>query len=143
MQPDMMAKKIRENLESQKSKLEEYLKLLDSEKVDLEEQNADHLLTHINLEKDIINDLVQFKKILEPLESYYTDLPFKKDRSLVNLKASIDKLSIEVKERSQTNKIKLESVIDQVKLNLSSFGRTKVNRSPYQTVNPGILDISG
>ena len=143
MQPDQLAKKIRENLELQKNKLEEYLNILEAEESDLDNREADKLLNHIKIESNILDELAQFKKLLTPLETIYVNSPYKKDDTIFKLKKSIESLSCNVQEKSENNKLKLESVISKVKLSLKPFSKTKTSQSPYSNTVPGIVDISG
>lgn len=144
MQPDIIAKRIRKNLEDQKIKLEEYLNVLESQEEDIEVQNPDKLLAHIELEKNIIDELSSFKKMLIPLEEYYDDLPFKRDGSIDILKKNIDSLTENVNKKSEKNKLNLESVIENIKVKAKTFNKKKfATNSIYKTQTANILDISG
>lgn len=144
MQPDLLAKKIRENLVSQRNKLEEYLTILEKENNDIIEEDADKLIAHIDLEKNIIEDLTDFKKILEPLEKMYSNSPYKKDDNLMNLKTSLDRLTGQVKEKSVANKEKLEIVLEKVKLNLANVSaKNKIFKNTYETARSTLVDING
>ncbi|MCG8572136.1 MAG: hypothetical protein MJB14_18545, partial [Spirochaetes bacterium] len=138
MQPDELARKIRDNLLAQRNRLADYLEILENEDSDIREENPDKLLNHIKIETKIIEELQQFKKILVPLESIYEKMPYKKDDTIDQLKMSIDQLSSEVKDKSKENRVKLETLIQKVKVNLKSFNKTKVNQSPYSTVAAGV-----
>jgi hypothetical protein len=144
LQPDLLAKKIRENLVSQRNKLEEYLTILEKENNDIIEEDADKLIAHIDLEKNIIEDLTDFKKILEPLEKMYSNSPYKKDDNLMNLKTSLDRLTGQVKEKSVANKEKLEIVLEKVKLNLANVSaKNKIFKNTYETARSTLVDING
>jgi hypothetical protein len=144
LQPDLLAKRIRNNLVSQKNKLEEYLKVLENEKDDINSNNADKLIEHINLEKNIIDDLNDFKKILEPLEKMYDDSPYKKDENLFKLKSSLEKLTNEVKLQSHDNKLKLDVVLDKVKADLKeTTAKTRMFKNTYGEVSTRLVDLNG
>lgn len=66
MQPDLLAKRIRNILFKQKEKLENYLVLLDKEEDDILKKDPDKLILHIELEKNIIEEIGELKKILDP-----------------------------------------------------------------------------
>lgn len=143
MQPDYIAKKIRKNLLDQKKRLEKYLTILEKEGDDIENADADKLLLHIEIEKDIVNELVSFKKILEPLEVMYYNSPYKKDESLIDIKSSITNLSDQIKVKSDENKEKLEIVLENVKTDLKSNKKNNVAKSVYGNVDSRLVDICG
>jgi type I site-specific restriction endonuclease len=143
LQPDEIAKQIRTNLLAQRNRLSHYLDILEAQEKDINTEDADKLMGHIDIESEIINELQQFKKLLVPLEEIYYKLPYKKDDTLFHLKESIEKLSGDVKVKSNDNKLKLETLIQKVQLNLRNFNKTKINHSPYAVAQPGMVDISG
>ncbi len=144
LQPEKIAKKIRENLLEQKDKLEKYLTILEAETGDIKVQDPDKLTFHIGIEKDIINDLSQLKVILEPLEAMYTTSPLKKDMSLSGLKATIDKLSKDVSEKSLVNRDNLQVVLENLKSNIKTVrSRSGYTNKAYATAGSGMLDING
>ncbi len=114
-QPKLVAKRIRENLVEQKSKLENYLKLLDSENKDIVERDADKLLQHIGLEKEVISELSQLKNILAPLEVMYRNTTEANDGTLAGLKSSIEQLTKDVEKKSTLNRTELTVTLQQIK----------------------------
>lgn len=143
MQPKDIAKSIRKNLLSQKEKLEEYLMLLEKEDKDLIEEDPDKLIAHINLEKNIIDELSSFKKILTPLEVIYFNLPYKKDIEILNLKQSIESLSKNVMKKTSKNKEKLETIIVKIQAEIKGLSKKKLSRSSYNQVKPQMVDVNG
>lgn len=144
MQPEIIAKKIRENLLDQKTKLEKYLSVLDSENNDIKMQDPDRLMSHINIEKDIITELSQLKVILEPLEVMYKSSPYKKDNSLMGLKSCIDRLTSDVSEKSKLNKDQLDVVLNNLKSNIKVVkSRSGYTNNVYAANGAGMMDING
>jgi hypothetical protein len=145
LQPDLLAKRIRENLVSQKERLENYLKILEEETDDIIKEDADKLLAHIEIEKVIIDDLTSFKKILDPLEKMYINSPFKKDETIFNLKSSLEKLTGKVKNKSTENQEKLETALIKVKANLQNISaqKEKFGRNVYDKADSRLVDING
>lgn len=144
MQPDILAKRIRENLLSQKNKLENYLKILDKEEGDIIENDPDKLIEHINIEKNIIDELFNFKKIVEPLEKMYDNSPYKKDNSIGSLKSSLDKLTSQITSKSQSNKILLDNTMAKIKADLNNIkNKNRFNKTNYETIESRILDVTG
>ncbi|MCK4799174.1 MAG: hypothetical protein KAT05_17510 [Spirochaetes bacterium] len=143
MQPDKIAKKIRKNLLNQKTKLEGYLDLLEKEEEDILLEDPDKLIAHIDFENQIINELSSFKKILEPLEIMYFKSPFKKESALIDIKTNIDKLSHQVKTKTNQNREKLETICIKVKAELKGSSKKGLLKSTYNNVDSRLVDISG
>lgn len=143
MQPDILAKKIRENLVAQKNRLEKYLDLLDSTEEDIRNRDVDRLTAHIDIEKEIITELSQFKKVLDPLEKMYDKLPDSRNSNLGKLKISIDMLASQVQQKSYKNKLEVETIVNDVKAELEEAKRKNVFKSAYSHSSAGIVDISG
>lgn len=144
MQPEKIAKKIRENLLEQKRRLENYLTILEHENTDIKSKDADSLSLHIGIEKEIITELSQLKVILEPLEVMYQSSPLKKDLSLSDLKKTIDKLSKDVAEKSSVNRDNLQIVLNNLRSNIKTVkSRSGYTNTSYAAAGSGILDING
>ncbi len=141
MQHELLAKKIRENLLAQKKRLTDYLELLDSEQKHIVNKDADKLLNHIKLEKDIIEELNNFKKILSPLEEMYKASPYKKDISLDNLRAGINKITGEVTQKAATNQNLLNKVIEDMRLDIKTKPKLNYPRNSYYNAESHSIDI--
>ena len=143
MQPKQIAKRIRKNLVEQKLKLENYLDLLEKEKTDILIEDPNKLIEHIALEKNIINELTLLKGITEPLEIMYFNSPYKKDKSLIDIKKNIDKLSLQVKTKTSDNVDKLNTVILNVKKNVKGLSKIGISKSAYKHIDSRLVDING
>lgn len=143
MQPEQIAKKIRTILLDQKSRLEEYLGVLEHEQDDLLKQDPDKLIEHIGIEKNIVSELSSLNKILEPLEVMYNESPYKKDENLFEIKNKINLLTNKVKIKANINKEKLEIIIDNVKTELKNIKKAAIPQPVYTSAQPGLVDISG
>ncbi|MBN2545458.1 MAG: hypothetical protein JXB50_06660 [Spirochaetes bacterium] len=143
MQHNILATRIRNNLLEQRKRLEDYLLVLDKEHEDISIQDPDKLIEHINLEKNIINELVSFKKILGPLEIIYYGSPYKKDTDILNMKNKIDSLVDKVKVKSKENKEKLTSVMEKIKTDIKELKKKGLENKVYNNVDSKILDLIG
>jgi hypothetical protein len=137
-----LTKRIRENLLSQKSKLQEYLSILENETEDLINSDADKLVKHIELEKNIISDLSSFKKILDPLEKMYEDLP-DGDLSITELRVNIEKLTGHVNEKTLENKDKLEILLNNVKTEFKQKSKDAFSKNTLHEVHSNLVDVNG
>jgi hypothetical protein len=143
LQPDQLAKRIRKTLLNQKSKLEEYLTVLDKESDDIINKDPEKLLDHIALERNIIDELSELKKILTPLETMYYNSPYKKDNELVGIKDSLSALTNQINVKSIENKEILETVLLTVKTDLKNIKKLDIVRSAYAKVDSRLVDVHG
>ena len=145
LQPEILAKRIRANLVEQKEKLEDYLKLLDQQEIDINTRNADKLLSHAKVEKDVVKELSQLKIILEPLEKMYRNSAYKKDEALQGLKESIERLSENVQKKAVSNADNLTSTLDELKKEIKQVRSKKIvnTNKVYSDAAPRMLNING
>lgn len=145
LQPEILAKRIRANLVEQKEKLEDYLKLLDQQEIDINTRNADKLLSHAKVEKDVVKELSQLKIILEPLEKMYRTSEYQKDEALQGLKESIDRLSENVQKKAEANADNLTSTLDNLQKQIKQVRSKKTTNTNkvYSNAAPRMLNING
>lgn len=143
MQHSNLATKIRANLLEQKRRLEEYLTLLEREEEDIIKEDADRLIEHINLEKNIIDEITSFRKILEPIEVIYFNDPYKKDRDIIAIKANVDNMLQRVKSKANENKEKLATVISKIDVEIKNLRKRGLTRAVYSGNESQILDLNG
>jgi hypothetical protein len=145
LQPEILAKRIRANLVEQKEKLEDYLKLLNQQEIDINTRNADKLLSHAKVEKDVVKELSQLKIILEPLEKMYRSSDYKKDETLQGLKESIERLSENVQKKAVSNADNLTSTLDEIQKQIKQVRSKKMvnTNKVYSDAAPRMLNING
>ena len=145
LQPEILAKRIRANLVEQKEKLEDYLKLLDQQEIDINTRNGDKLLSHSKVEKDVVKELSQLKIILEPLEKMYRNSAYQKDEDLQGLKESIDRLSKNVQKKAESNADTLTSALDDLQKQIKQVRSKKIvnTNRVYSDAAPRMLNING
>ena len=142
MQPKQIAKKIRKILLSQKLRLEEYLELVKKEDENLLKEDPDKLIAHIDLERQVVDELDSLKKIAKPLEIMYLNSSNKKNTELVNIKNRIGSLSDKITTKSINNREKLETILVRVKADLKEFSKPKTSKT-YDNIDSNIVDICG
>ncbi|MEE1289905.1 MAG: hypothetical protein UHW86_02610 [Spirochaetota bacterium] len=145
LQPEILAKRIRANLVEQKEKLEDYLKLLDQQEIDINTRNGDKLLSHARVEKDVVKELSQLKIILEPLEKMYRSAAYQKDEDLQGLKESIDRLSENVQKKAVANADNLTSTLEDLQKQIKQVRSKKMvnTNRVYSDAAPRMLNING
>lgn len=143
MQPDQIAKKIRKTLLDKKERLEDYLHLLEKEEEDIINKDPEKLIAHIDLEKNILIELSLLKKVINPLEIAYYNSPYKKDNSLLELRNNINRLSDQIKEKSDKNQQVLKIALDKVKAELKGIRKKGIVNSSYDKVDSRLVDVCG
>lgn len=143
MQHNNIALKIRNNLINQKKRLEEYLAILEKEEEDIIKQDADKLIEHIQLENNIVEEIVSFRKILEPLEIIYFNSPYKKDNEILIMKSNIDNMLKRINEKQKVNKEKLSQVMENIEGRIKEIKKRIFTRPIYYTGDSRILDLNG
>ncbi len=128
-----------------KQKLEEYLTVLDDEDADnhLTYGDADKLISHIELENNIVKELEGFRKIITPLEIVYVNTSHDGDENILKLKSSIDGLAKKVVTRTNENREKLETILVSIDTDLTGIAKKKLSRAIYGTVDSKMLDVTG
>lgn len=127
----------------QKKRLEEYLSVLEKEEDDILKEDPDKLIAHINLERNIINELTSFRKILDPLEVIYYQSPYKKDNHIEKMKKTVDSLVNRVQVKAHNNKEKLNTAMVNIKNNMKEIKKKVLTKSVYNNVDSVMLDING
>jgi hypothetical protein len=145
LQPKQIAKTIRKNLLNQKKKLEDYLVILDKESSEnhMTYNDADKLISHIELENNIIKDLENFKKIITPVEAIYLNVYKDADNNIVKLKSSIDLLTKKVITKSTENRNKLETILVSIDTDVSGIVKKKLSKAIYNSAVSKVLDVTG
>ena len=64
-------RRFRELLVQQREKFDHYLVVLDHEKTDIETGDIDKLVSHVELEEQIVSEIYTFQKVIDPLEDLY------------------------------------------------------------------------
>jgi FlgN protein. len=139
-------RRFRELLVQQKTKFENYLRVLDLERSDIESGDVDKLTAHVEIEEAIVSEIFTFQKVIDPLEGIYrAAYPAAEDNELPELRERLVELKDEVLARNAENRMLLKRKMDEVRSELSGFRNPLAKRaSVYARAGEGALvDISG
>jgi len=64
-------KRFRELLSQQRDRFRQYLTVLDKQKDVIEKGDADALMSHVELEEQIVSDIFTIQKVIDPMEAMY------------------------------------------------------------------------
>ncbi len=140
-------RRFRELLVQQRVKFENYLKVLDHERADIESGDVDRLAAHVEIEEAIVSEIFTFQKVIDPLERIYrTAYPAAaEDPDLPALRGSLEGLRAEVLRRNAENRALLKSKMELVRSEIAGFRNPFAARSSvYSRQGEGALvDIQG
>ena len=148
-------KRFRELLQAQRDRFRDYLAVLDKQKDLIEQGGTGDLLTHVELEEQIVADIFAIQKVIDPLEAMYRtaypdsasvrngDAPVSE---VVSLKTALEGLKTEAIARTERNKTLLVNRMDEIRKEIKTL-----KKNPYITVRPiysdegtaALVDIRG
>lgn len=127
-------KKFRQLLEQQRTKFQEYLKVLEAQESKINEENAEALLAHSELEAQIVKGIGSLQKVIVPMQ----DLVTRTHAATYNpadakpievIKAELAKLQGQVLKQNEKNRNLLKFHMAQVKEQIQEF------KNPYRSLN--------
>jgi hypothetical protein len=137
--------RLRELLFDQRRKFERYLEVLDHEKGDIESDDVDRLVAHVEIEEGIVSEIYTFQKAIDPLEELYrAALPAgdPAGREVGSLRSSLQDLRKEVLRRNEENRSLLRTRMEDVRLQILTNRKALGARRVYSNEERGtILDL--
>ena len=82
-----LLKRFKELLEKQRQKFREYLNVLEKQETVIQNQDTEALLVHTEIEQQIVANISNLQKVIEPIEQMYIDS---------NLDSQNESLSVEI-----------------------------------------------
>jgi len=162
-------RRFRELIVQQREKFEKYLTVLDHEKTDIQSGDIDKLVSHVELEQQIVSEIYTFQKVIDPLEDLYrasyaqnggqVSAPGAEGAAgnggkaaeqpaaaeLAELKNSLGALQTEVLARNAENRELLKQQMELLRRQIDEVHRnTAGRRSIYADSDGGsVLDVKG
>lgn len=143
-------RRFRELLVQQREKFERYLLVLDHERTDIETGDLDKLVSHVELEQEIVSEIYTFQKVIDPLEelyraSYEAAEGAPEAAEFPALKQSLVELRGEVLARNAENRVLLKRRMETLRTEIDAVHRPMAGRrSVYADSGSGsLLDIKG
>jgi hypothetical protein len=139
-------KRFRELLQAQRDRFQDYLVVLDKQKDVIEQGAAGDILTHIELEENIVADIFAIQKVIDPLEAMYrTAYPEHTAcrpgddaapvSGIKNLTDALDDLKADAIARTGRNKALLAGRMDEIRKEIKTL-----KKNPYITARPSYSD---
>jgi len=137
--------RLRENLEEQRNKFREYLKILDVEEKSIRSGDLDKLEEQVRFEKNIVSEIYSFQKVIKPLEDMYALAYPANEEGISELKESLTSLQEEVLERNSRNRSLLQERMTEIRNEIQSVKLPPKRKSIYggkSGAPPSLIDIT-
>lgn len=116
-------------LQQQRAKFQEYLNVLEKQQDSITEENADNLMVHTELGKQVVQNLVNLQKVIIPMKKM---CPVQNDEDIQNLQEELVDLQEKVSKQNEINRdlirVHMESLISRINNFKNPY---KNNRSVY------------
>ncbi len=107
-------------LQEQRDKFSEYLFVLEKQEMSIVKNNIEAVMQHTELENNIIQNILDIQKVIEPIEKmYYISNP--KDENVLRLKDDLEKLQASVQRQNNKNRLILAEKMESVRQEISNF----------------------
>ena len=130
----LILKRFRSLLEQQRTKFQQYLKVLEAQESKITEEDAESLLAHSELETEIVANITSLQKVIVPMEALYN----KSKAATYNpaeavpvsrIQSDLKKLQSQVVAQNERNRVLLKSHMESLRQQISEF------KNPYRTVS--------
>jgi flagellar biosynthesis/type III secretory pathway chaperone len=134
--------RLREMLRRQRGKFQDYLSLLEKEEGAIRSGDAERLISQVEMEKAIIAEIFELKKVIQPLETLYRAAYPETEDSVPRLKATLEKMGEEVVRHNEANRILLRQTMEELRREIGSLRAWPRAGSPFAEVVPSLVDIT-
>lgn len=142
----LVLKRFRELLLRQQEKFQNYLELLDRQKKDIENDEIDGLVAHVEAEQAIVADIFAVQKVIDPLEDMYKAAYMGKEPDGIGeIKSSLTRLKDTVVEKNAENRALLKQRMAMLRQQVMTISSpyTKKKSIYADQAEPVNLDIKG
>jgi hypothetical protein len=150
-------KRFRELLRTQRDRFREYLNVLDKQQETIEKGKSEDLITHVEMEEQILTDIFTIQKVIDPLEDLYRTVtgetgspagaaPDEGDAEVAGLKTALDGFKREAAARTERNKELLSKRMAEIRSELKSLRGNPYAARPSiyaDTGSPNLIDLEG
>ncbi|MDR1948959.1 MAG: flagellar protein FlgN [Spirochaetaceae bacterium] len=162
-------RRFRELLVAQRNRFRDYIEVLDKQRDVIEQGSPENLLSHVEMEEQIVGDIFSIRKVIEPLEAMYraaypadppgfpsgntkgiTDLTETADSGspgeIAGLKAALEDLKAEAALRLDRNRELLSQRMTEIRSEIKNLRGNPFAARPSiyaGSGSPSLIDISG
>lgn len=129
-------RRFRTLLEEQRNKFREYLNVLEKQQNSIATENAENLLTHTEIEKQVVSNLTNLQKVIVPMTKMYNiingKMDVQEDEEISKIQGELSDLKSKVLKQNEINQELLRVHVDILRKQISNFKNPyKNNRSVY------------
>lgn len=129
----LILKRFRTLLEQQRTKFQEYLKVLEAQESKISEEDAEALLAHSELETEIVANIGSLQKVIAPMEELYNRSKAATYNPadavpISRIQNDLARLQTQVLAQNERNRTLLKSHMTTLRQQISEF------KNPYRTV---------
>ncbi len=129
-------RRFRTLLEEQRNKFREYLNVLEKQQNSIATENAENLLTHTEIEKQVVSNLTNLQKVIVPMTKMYNTINGKMDvqddEEILKIQGELSDLKSKVLKQNEINQELLRVHVDILRKQINNFKNPyKNNRSVY------------
>lgn len=129
----IILRRFRNLLEQQRTKFKEYLKVLESQEMRINEEDAKSLLAHTELEKQIVKGIASLQKVIVPMQALYNSRvsTYSPEDSIPveQLQGELGKLREQVIIQNQKNRRLLKIHMEELRTQITGF------KNPYHNLS--------
>ena len=129
-------RRFRTLLEEQRNKFREYLNVLEKQQNSIATENAENLLTHTEIEKQVVSNLTNLQKVIVPMTKMYNSINGKtdaqEDKEISRIQNELSDLQAKVLKQNEINRELLRVHVDILRKQITNFKNPyRNNRSVY------------
>lgn len=120
-------------LEEQREKFSQYLFVLEKQEKEIEKSNVEAIVQHNEVENNIIENILNVQKVIEPIEKmYYIVNPEASDVDVTKLKDDLGRLQIAVLKQNEKNQTILQEKMATLNQEITHFSfKTPYKKNVY------------
>lgn len=129
----LILKRFKSLLEQQRTKFQEYLKVLESQESKISEEDAEALLAHSELETEIVANITSLQKVIVPMEALYNKTKTatynpSEAIPISRIQSDLTKLQTQVLAQNEKNRNLLKIHMSTLRQQISEF------KNPYRSI---------
>jgi len=132
-----LLKRFKELLEKQRQKFKDYLNVLEKQQTVIQNQDTEALLVHTEIEQQIVANIQNLQKVIEPIEQMYISSSLDSEKNnldieIPTLKTDLAKLQKDVLNQNNKNRELLKTQMAQLREKIDGLKNPyKYNKSIY------------
>lgn len=125
-----LLRKFKMVLMQQREKFRQYLEVLEKQETSIETENSETLLSHTELEQQVVANIMNLQKVIVPMSKLYKERGVNiEDASVIAIQKDLDDLQKQVLAQNEKNRELLKSHIVQIRKQIATL------KNPYKVAH--------